>query len=75
MKQTMKQYQAHVYHGGTLRGLGRWATGRLWASRERAEREGRGLADAASRIAGGSPIIEIVEVEDGERDAKLNGGG
>jgi len=62
MTTTQTRYQAIVYLGGELLGLGRWATGRRWADRRRAEREGERLADAASRVVGGSPTIEIVEV-------------
>lgn len=57
------KYQAVVYHGGNLLGLGRWATGKMWSSRDRAVRDGDRLADAARRVVGGSPIVEIVEIE------------
>jgi len=59
---TTTRYRAEVYLGGPLLGLGRWATGRRWVDRARADREGERLADAASRVAGGSPTIEIVEI-------------
>lgn len=62
MTQQQKRYQAHVYHGGSLAGLGRWASGKRWRDRRRAEREGARLADQAYRVVGGSPIVDIAEI-------------
>ena len=58
------RYQATVYHGGSLLGLGRCETGKQWRDRERAEREGDRMRAKAERMFGGSPIIEVAEIED-----------
>lgn len=52
-------YQAAVYHGGTLHGLGIWARGRRWSSRARAAREGERLAAQCRQTVGGDPVVEI----------------
>lgn len=53
------KYQATVYHGGTLHGLGIWAVGKRWRDAERAQAEGDRLARQCRQVAGGSPVIEV----------------
>lgn len=59
---TETKYQASVYHGGTMLGYGLWRKGKQWATKEAAEREGRRMAYEAKVACGGSPEIEIVEI-------------
>jgi hypothetical protein len=61
MNKSTIRYQAIVYHGGNLLGLGRWASGKRWQDRERAEAEGERLARQCGQLVGGKPVVQIQE--------------
>lgn len=56
-------YRATVYHGGSLLGLGRWATGREWPSYIEARLDGERLAEDARLTVGGHPTVEVEEIQ------------
>ena len=56
------KFQATVYHGGSLRGLGSYGSTKKFKTEKAATRAGNRLAAKCHQICGGSPFVEIYEI-------------
>ena len=58
----MKKFQATVFHGGRLLGLGSYGSTKQFKSEAAATRAAQRLAAKCRKICGGSPSVEIYEI-------------
>ena len=58
----MKKFQAIVYHGGQLLGLGSYGSTKKFKSEAAAKRAGERLAAKCRKICGGNPSVELYEI-------------